>query len=63
VAADPKWLTLNATFASSWPNITRKKPAPADAEAWDRVPNKLAEHFSDRPGSGDVEAVGEEIAS
>ena len=40
-----------------------EKAGAGRAEAWDRVPNKLAEHFSDRPGSGDVEAVGEEIAS
>ena len=28
-----KWLEVNRKFAESWPNITAKKPAPADAEA------------------------------
>jgi ferredoxin len=47
------FLSLNADFAKIWPNITAKKPPPADAKAWEDVPNKLAEHFSDQPGAGD----------
>jgi len=27
-----KWLELNATFSSQWPNLTRKKDSPADAD-------------------------------
>ena len=42
---------MNREFSEIWPNITRKKPAPADADAWKDVPNKYAEHFSDKPGS------------
>ena len=32
---------LNAELAQSWPVITEKKDAPADAEEWNGVPNKL----------------------
>ena len=46
------WLQLNAQYASTWPNITQKKEAPADAKDFDGVPNKL-EQFSPAPGEGD----------
>jgi len=59
-AADTKWLTLNMTFASSWPNIAHKKASPADADAWNGVPNKFADHFSDRPGADENDAVADE---
>jgi len=48
-----KYLALNADFAKIWPNITHKKEPPADAKAWEDVPNKLEEHFSPAPGTGD----------
>jgi ferredoxin len=48
-----KLLTLNADFAKIWPNITAKKPPPADAKAWEDVPDKLTTHFSPKPGEGD----------
>ena len=41
---------LNRNFSETWPNITRKKAAPADADAWKDVHNKYPEHFSDKPG-------------
>jgi ferredoxin len=47
------WLKLNAEYASVWPNITIRREAPADAKAFDGVPNKLQEHFSANPGQGD----------
>jgi ferredoxin len=31
----------------------RKEDVPADAEDWNGVPNKLEEHFSEKPGKGD----------
>ena len=34
-------------------NIIHKKTPPADADAWNGVPNKFAEHFSERPGDDD----------
>jgi ferredoxin len=30
-----QWLKLNADYSKSWPNITQKKDAPADAKTWD----------------------------
>ena len=48
-----KLLKLNADFAKIWPNITAKKEPPADAKAWEDVPNKLDAHFSPNPGTGD----------
>jgi len=46
------FLELNLQYAKLWPNITRKKPAPADADKWREVPNKLHEHFSAKPPNG-----------
>ncbi|WP_163363854.1 DUF3470 domain-containing protein, partial [Enterobacter cloacae] len=40
-------------YARSWPNITQKKDAPADAKTWDGVAGKLEAHFSPNPGTGD----------
>ncbi|MEQ8266847.1 MAG: ferredoxin family protein [Parvibaculum sp.] len=48
-----KWLELNSEYASKWPNITIKRDAPADADEWQGVGNKFAEHFSGEPGDGD----------
>jgi ferredoxin len=56
--AEAKWLTLNATLASSWPNVTQKRPAPADADAWNGVPNKFADHFSDQAAADHDELAG-----
>ncbi len=47
-----QWLTLNAEYAKTWPNITQKGEAPADAEKWNGVKDKFKEHFSPNPGSG-----------
>ncbi|KMO38571.1 ferredoxin FdxA [Methylobacterium aquaticum] len=47
------WLKLNADMAKSWPNITQKKAAPADAKEWDGKTGKFEAHFSANPGSGD----------
>jgi ferredoxin len=47
------WLKLNAEYARTWPNITAKKEAPADAKEFDGRTNKLAEFFSPEPGQGD----------
>jgi len=48
-----RWLKINAEYAAKWPNITRKREAPADAEAFDGVANKFETHFSAAPGEGD----------
>lgn len=36
-----EFLTLNAELSKTWPNITTKKDAPADANAWEGVKDKL----------------------
>jgi ferredoxin len=48
-----KWLDLNRQYSVIWPNITKKKPAPADADAFVNVPDKSAKYFSPNPGEGD----------
>lgn len=40
-AGQEVFLELNAELADVWPNITAQKEAPADAEEWDGVENKL----------------------
>lgn len=48
-----KWVEFNREYSEAWPNITRKRDAPADAGEWETVANKLADHFSANPGRGD----------
>ncbi len=45
-----KWVELNQTYSKKWPNITRKKPHPLDADDWLGVKNKFEQYFSDKPG-------------
>ena len=47
-----KWLSVNAEYAKSWPNIAQKGDAPADAQDWEGVPDKFEKFFSAKPGSG-----------
>jgi ferredoxin len=47
-----KWLSLNAEFAKTWPNITVKRDPPADAKEWEGITGK-EQHFSPNPGTGD----------
>jgi len=35
------WYDLNERLSKKWPVITKKKPAPADAEEWAGKPNKI----------------------
>jgi ferredoxin len=44
------WVETNRKYSESWPNITRKGEAPADADQWKGVPDKFAKHFSPNPG-------------
>ncbi len=42
VPADQQsFIDLNARLAKRWPLITRSRPAPADADAWGQVKNKM----------------------
>lgn len=38
--AQKEFIALNAELSQSWPNINKKKPAPADADEWNDKPNK-----------------------
>lgn len=35
------WIDINERLAKKWPNITKKRPAPEDAEEWKDKPNKI----------------------
>ena len=48
-----KWLELNRQYSESWPNITIKKGAPPDADAFVAEPDKFRKYFSQNPGEGD----------
>ena len=52
VEAAEKWLEINRQYSETWPNITRKKDPPPDADDWQTVPNKFEKHFSNNPGEG-----------
>ena len=41
VEGQSEFLSLNADLSKKWPNITSMKAAPADAKAWENVPDKL----------------------
>jgi ferredoxin len=49
------WEIFNQRYSDEWPVITQARPedVPADAKEWDGVPNKVEEHFSEKPGKGD----------
>lgn len=49
-----EWIEINRDLAEKWPNITEKKDAPKDADDWLEVKDKYKNHFSDKPGEGDV---------
>jgi len=50
--AAEKWLEMNRKYSDIWPNITRKKDYPADADEWKGVEGKYEKHFSSNPGEG-----------
>jgi len=45
-----RWAELNRQYAGSWPNITRKGEAPADADAFKGVDGKFEKFFDPKPG-------------
>ncbi|RDD62311.1 ferredoxin FdxA [Ferruginivarius sediminum] len=47
------WLELNTKYSEIWPNITRKKEAPADADERNGEPDKYNKYFTGEPGTGD----------
>ena len=46
-------LQVNRDFSNAWPNLTRKKPAPPDADAFKNIDDKYARFFSPTAGEGD----------
>jgi ferredoxin len=44
-----KWLELNRGLSTTWPNITRKGEAPADADAFKGLPDKFEKLFNPEP--------------
>ncbi len=47
------WLALNATYSALWPNIARRKDAPADADVYRDEADKFDKYFSAKPGATD----------
>src|SRR5678809_972435 len=41
-----KWLELNSSYSAEWPNITRKKDSPADADEHKGEEGKFDKYFS-----------------
>jgi ferredoxin len=48
-----KWLELNSTMSTNWPNISRKKESPADADEHKGEEGKYEKYFTPDPGEGD----------
>jgi ferredoxin len=42
-ADQQKFIALNAELAKGWPSITKRKAAPADADEWKDVKDKLGQ--------------------
>ena len=47
-----KWLELNRQYSETWPNITVKKPAPADASQYRERTRQAREVFLAEPRRG-----------
>ena len=45
-----RWLELNRDYANVWPNITRKRPPPEDADEFKGAEGKFEKFFSPEPG-------------
>ena len=41
------WLEINKKYSKIWPNIVQIKPAPKDADAYNDIPNKFNDFFSE----------------
>ena len=48
------WLELNRTQSETWPNITRKGTAPADADKYRDEAGKYEKYYSANPGNTDA---------
>jgi ferredoxin len=48
-----QWLSVNAEYANTWPNITVKRDPPPDATQYETEEGKFEKYFSAEPGQGD----------
>lgn len=46
-----RWLGLNRDYSQKWPNLARRKDAPADADVYKSMAGKFEKFFSEKPGS------------
>jgi ferredoxin len=46
------WLELNARLSATWPNVTERRDAPADADEHKGEEGKYDKYFSPEPGAG-----------
>ena len=44
-----KWLLINKKFSAIWPNINKKKDPMPDHKKYEKMKNKLENHFSEKP--------------
>ena len=44
-----KWLLLNKKFSALWPNINKKKDPMPEHKKYEKMKDKLKEHFSEKP--------------
>ena len=42
-----KWLDINTKYSEIWPNITKKKDPPADADKYRNEQNKFKKYFKE----------------
>lgn len=47
------WVEFNRGYSEKWPNITVKKDALPEADAFKDAKNKYPDMFSEAPGEGD----------
>lgn len=45
-----KWVEINRTYSTQWPNINQKKPSFPDAKEWEETADKFTTRFSPKPG-------------
>ena len=48
-----QWLELNNKFSTEWPNITKSREAPGDADEHKGEAGKFDKYFSPEAGEGD----------
>ena len=52
VDGSESWVAFNQKYSQEWPRISLKGTPPQDADDWKNVPQKLENHFSEKPGEG-----------